>query len=121
MQFCSPFSEMLMAGQLSPVVLDLIAGRFRVLAEPARLRILNELTRGERTVTELAEATGLNQANLSKHLRLLRTTGFVDRRKEGLYAHYTIADPTVEALCEIMCTRLEEEAEEQVALLSSSP
>ena len=84
--------EALLAGQLSPEVLELIARRFRVLAEPARLKILNQLMAGELTVTELGEATGLNQANLSKHLQMLRSSGYVKRRKEGLYAHYRIAD-----------------------------
>lgn len=108
-----------MAGQLSPEVLELIARRFRVLAEPARLKILNRLMVGEQTVSELEDATGLNQANLSKHLQMLRSSGFVKRRKEGLFAHYRIADPTVEELCQIMCARLEDEAEEQASLLST--
>lgn len=108
-----------MPTRLSPEVLDLIADRFRVLAETARLRILNELMGGERTVTELVDATGLNQANVSKHLQLLRSSGVVDRRKEGSYAHYRIADPSVAELCRIMCGRLEQEAEEQAALLAS--
>jgi DNA-binding transcriptional ArsR family regulator len=107
-----------MPGSLSPEVLELIATRFRVLAEPARLRILNELMVGERTVSELVDATDLHQANVSKHLQLLRTSGFVERRKEGLYAHYSVADPSVEELCRIMCDRLEAEAEEQTALLA---
>ena len=67
-----------MAGQMSPEVLELVANRFRVLSEPARLRILCELMEGERTVTELVEATELNQANLSKHLQTLRASGFVE-------------------------------------------
>ena len=108
-----------MAARLSPEVLDLIANRFRILAETARLRILNELMSGERTVTELVEATGMNQANVSKHLQLLRSSGFVERRKEGLYAHYRIADPSVNELCRIVCGRLEREAEEQAALLAA--
>lgn len=108
-----------MPTRLSPEVLALIADRFRVLAETARLRILNELMGGERTVTELVDATGLNQANVSKHLQLLRSSGFVERRKEGSYAHYRIADASVAELCRIMCGRLEQEAEEQAALLAS--
>ena len=112
---------MLLAGQLSSDVLELIAGRFRVLAEPARLKILNHLMGGEHTVTELGEATGLNQANLSKHLQTLRSSGFVKRRKEGLFAHYRIADPSVNALCQIMCARLEDEVEEQASALASGP
>lgn len=108
-----------MSKQLPPEVLELIADRFRVLAEPARLRILNTLMAGERTVSDLVDDTGLNQANVSKHLRVLRSYGFVERRKEGLYAFYDIADPSVEVLCEVMCGRLEEQAEEQSAILAA--
>jgi DNA-binding transcriptional ArsR family regulator len=108
-----------MPTQLSPEVLALIAERFRVLAEPARLRILNVLLEGERTVSDLVEETGLNQANVSKHLSLLRSSSFVDRRKEGLYAFYRIADPSVVVLCEIMCGRLEKQAFEQSAMLAT--
>ena len=71
---------------LPPEVLDQIAERFRVLAEPSRLRILNLLLTGERTVSELVEETGLTQANVSKHLGLLRSSQFVERRKDGLYS-----------------------------------
>lgn len=100
-------------------LLERIAARFRVLAEPARLRLLTELGDGERTVTELVETTGLSQTNVSKHLRLLRDGGFVGRRKEGLFAHYRIVDPSVEQLCDIMCARLETHAEEERSLLST--
>jgi DNA-binding transcriptional ArsR family regulator len=108
-----------MPGQLSPEVVELIARRFRILAEPARLTILNRLMEGEMTVTELVEGTGLNQANVSKHLQQLRATGFVDRRREGLFAHYTLADPSVHTLCQVMCERLEDQAEERSALLAA--
>ena len=91
-------------------LLALVAERLRALAEPARLQLLNELRRGERTVTELVERSGLGQANVSKHLQLLLAAGFVDRRKEGLYTWYRIADEDVFRICEIMCGRLEVEA-----------
>ena len=109
-----------MPKKLPPAALDLIADRFSVLAEPARLRILNTLMLGERTVSDLVDDTGLNQANVSKHLGVLRTSGFVGRRKEGLYAFYSIADPSVEVLCEIMCGRLEAQAHEQSVILDLS-
>ena len=108
-----------MSAPLSPELLHLIAERFRVLAEPARLHILNVLLQGERTVGDLVDATGLNQANVSKHLRLLRSSGFVDRRKDGLYAWYRVADPSVAQLCEIMCGRLEANVAERAALLTT--
>ena len=69
-----------------------MAERFRALAEPARLQILHALREGEMTVSRLIEATGLGQANLSKHLQLLHAGGFVARRKEGLFVYYTLAD-----------------------------
>lgn len=108
-----------MPRSLSPEILDLIAGRFRVLAEPARLRILDILKEGERSVTELVEETGLNQANVSKHLGMLRACNFVERRKDGLYAIYSLSDPSVAVLCDVMCGRLEAEAIEQSALLGN--
>lgn len=88
---------------LTPEVLTLVAERFRALAEPARLHVLNALRDGEKTVTELLDETGLGQANASKHLQLLHRLGFVERRKEGLYVHYRLADDSVFQLCDIMC------------------
>jgi DNA-binding transcriptional ArsR family regulator len=92
---------------LTPELIELIAERFKVLSEPARLRLLNALREGEKTVTELMEATGLGQANVSKHLQLLHFMGFVTRRKSGLYVYYGLADEDVFALCDLMCGRLQ--------------
>ena len=86
---------------------DEIADRFKALAEPARLRILNALREGERTVGELVEGTGLNQANLSKHLQLLHTLRFVARRKDGLFVRYRLLNNDVFVLCDIMCGAME--------------
>jgi DNA-binding transcriptional ArsR family regulator len=91
---------------LGPETLEAVAARFKVLAEPARLQILNELRSGSMNVTELMAATRLNQANLSKHLQLLHTHGFVARRRDGLFVVYELADKTVFALCDIMCAQL---------------
>lgn len=105
---------------LTPEVLELVAERFRALAEPARLRILNALRKGERTVSELMEETELGQANASKHLQLLHTLGFVERRKEGLYVHYRLASEDVFQLCDIICGRLAAEADARAQLLQGS-
>jgi DNA-binding transcriptional ArsR family regulator len=104
---------------LSPEVLELIADRFKALSEPARLHILSALREGEKTVSELMEVTGLGQANASKHLQLLHGLGFVDRRKQGLFVHYRLADESVFQLCDIMCGRLLEEARARSRVLSS--
>lgn len=93
---------------LTPEALELIAARFRVLAEPMRLRILHALGDGEQTVGELVELLEAGQANVSKHLGLLLDAGLVRRRKEGLNAFYTVADDSIFALCELVCASLDE-------------
>ena len=93
---------------LTPESLAMVADRFKVLAEPARLQILSCLRKRELTVTELVNETGLGQANVSKHLQHLHSHGFVARRKDGLFAHYALADNRVFKLCELMCDSLNE-------------
>lgn len=85
-------------------MLEAVALRFRALAEPERLRILQQLLDGERSVNELTLASGMSQANTSKHLSTLVACGFVSRRKEGATVYHAIADPVVHELCALMCT-----------------
>ena len=80
-----------------------VAGRFRVLAEPARLQVLQALRGGPRHVNALIEATGLRQANLSKHLAVLREHGVVAPVRRGRFVDYAIADPAVLTLCDAVC------------------
>jgi DNA-binding transcriptional ArsR family regulator len=82
---------------------EAIAERFRLLGEPMRLRILMALRQGELTVTDLVNATGGNQANISRHLNTLRTSAVVSRRKEGTWVYYSIADESVFDLCALVC------------------
>jgi len=98
---------------LPDAALELIAARFRALSEPVRLRILDCLMAGEKNVTQLVEAAGTGQANVSKHLSVLKQAGMVGTRKEGLNVFYSIADPSIRQLCEIMCSRLKAEHEER--------
>ena len=102
---------------LGPEMVAAVAERFKILAEPARLAVLNELRSRPRNVSELIEATGLNQANLSKHLQLLHAHGFVERRREGLFVIYQLADASVFELCDIMCGQLKRRASAQVTRL----
>lgn len=103
---------------MTPEVLGLVAERFKALAEPARLTLLNALRKGERTVSELVEATDLSQTNVSKHLQVLSNLGFVHRRKDGLYAYYALANKSVFQLCDIMCAQLTAEVKSRRKLLA---
>lgn len=103
----------------TPELLDMVAGRFRALAEPARLAILHALEQGALTVTEMVKQTGLGQGNLSKHLQQLHAAGFVSRTRRGLFVHYALADDDVLELCEIMCGRLEVDLTAARAMVTS--
>lgn len=92
---------------LTPETLAAVAGRFKVLAVTARLQVLHALHRGPLHVNALIAATGLQQANLSRHLQHLHRHGFVARTRRGTFVHYAVADPQVFALCEVVCGQLE--------------
>jgi DNA-binding transcriptional ArsR family regulator len=80
-----------------------VAAYFQVLSEPTRLQILNLLREGERSVGELAQLCGYSSANISRHLSLLTQHGLVARESRGNSAIYSIADPAVYALCDLVC------------------
>ncbi|MFN0068398.1 MAG: ArsR/SmtB family transcription factor [Limisphaerales bacterium] len=95
--------------RLPPEALELVAARFRALGEPLRLRLLNRLMEGECSVSALVEATGAGQANVSKHLGILRDAGLVAFRKDGAASVYRITDPMLRALCDLVCRQLADE------------
>jgi DNA-binding transcriptional ArsR family regulator len=74
---------------------------FRALAHPARIRILETLVRGGRTVQELQEALTLDQPIVSQQLAVLRNQGIVSAEKEGLSVRYTLRDPLVGELLDV--------------------
>ena len=65
----------------------------KVLGEANRLRILCELGLECRPVTDVINATGLGQTNVSFHLRVLREAGFVRAERRGPFIYYCLADP----------------------------
>jgi ArsR family transcriptional regulator len=91
---------------LNDKTLEMVAERFRVLGDPLRLRLLNTLADGERSVADLVDSTESSQANVSKHLGILLRAGLVRRRKEGYYVYYSCSDPSVSQLCSVVCGSL---------------
>jgi DNA-binding transcriptional ArsR family regulator len=90
-------------------LIERVAGRFRMLGEPTRLRLLQALRSGPATVGALVERTGLGQANVSRHLQMLHRAGFVDRERDGNHVRYALQDHDVLRLCDLMCGRVEDE------------
>jgi DNA-binding transcriptional ArsR family regulator len=93
----------------TPELLGLVANRFKALSDRARLQLLQALRDGPRTVSDLVQETGMGQANVSRHLTLLHSSGFVSRERDGLFVRYALADNDVLTLCDLVCGRLEAE------------
>jgi DNA-binding transcriptional ArsR family regulator len=90
-------------------LVELIARRFRAIGEPMRIKLLDRLRDGGATVSELTDAAGASQQNVSKHLALLAEAGIVARRKDGTHVYYRIADEGVFTLCENVCGSIQQQ------------
>ena len=104
---------------LPELLVEHIAQRFRVLGEPTRIRLLDALRDGPSTITELQEATGASQQNVSKHLGLLVEAGMVRRDRSANRALFSIADDTLFDLCEQVCGGLRRQVAELGAALAT--
>jgi ArsR family transcriptional regulator, cadmium/lead-responsive transcriptional repressor len=82
----------------NPKVVDLQAKLFRGFSDSSRLAILEALRAGPLTVSEIVQATGLTQSNVSNHLSCLRDCGLVTAQHQGRYAFYSLSDVRVDQL-----------------------
>ena len=95
-----------------PTEPELLAKYFKVLSDPARLRVLELLHKHEElAVGDLTAALGLGRTNLSNHLACLRWCGFVETRREHRTIHYRVADERVDRLLELGRALLADNAE----------
>ncbi|MFQ5871438.1 MAG: ArsR/SmtB family transcription factor [Candidatus Geothermarchaeales archaeon] len=101
-------------GGLDQELFRLHAELCKTLGNPTRLRIIEALREGEKTVTELTEIVGAKQANVSQHLAILRQNAVVADRRQGLNVYYGVANPKMVQACnlirEVLLERLTEEA-----------
>jgi DNA-binding transcriptional ArsR family regulator len=101
--------SMLNEGQLTEV-----AKLFKILSEPARLRLISSLMGGGLTVGDLVDKTGLKQGNVSKHMKILLDASLVARAKEGNFVRYSISEPILYDLCKLVCTQVENSAQSKL-------
>jgi DNA-binding transcriptional ArsR family regulator len=80
-------------------VFESVARYFGVLGEPTRLRILHTVCQEEKCVNDIIRATGMAQANVSRHLGLMYQAGMLSRRREGTQVFYRVADRMFVELC----------------------
>ena len=103
--------------QLPEPLIELVAQRFRVLGEPMRIKLLDRLREGDATVSDLQDALGASQQNVSKHLAILHAAGMVSRTKQGNSALYSISDPSVFELCDQVCGGVRRQLQELEQIL----
>jgi DNA-binding transcriptional ArsR family regulator len=101
-------------------LIELVAQRFRVLGEPMRIKLLDQLRVGDATVGELQETLGASQQNVSKHLGILHSAGMVSRTKHGNHTRYAISDPGVFELCDQVCGGVRRQLHELGAILQDN-
>jgi len=108
-----------MSEQIPEHLLEYVAERFRVLGDATRLAILRKLIQdGEMSVGELVDNLHSSQANVSKHLRVLYDARVVGRRPQGTTVYYSVIDPSVTQLCDIVCDRLRTQAEREAEVIA---
>jgi ArsR family transcriptional regulator len=91
---CAPGAPPLEAGAARE-----LARRFRALADPTRIAVVNRLAgEGEVCVCELVADFGLSQPTVSHHLRILREAGLVESRRNGTWAYYRLVPEALEGL-----------------------
>ena len=94
---------------LQPVHFKPQAQVFKALGHPGRLLIVDELSRGERCVCELAEMVGSEMPTVSRHLSILKNAGIVDDDKRGTQVFYRLMTPCVmkffQCVCEVRSKR----------------
>lgn len=102
---------------MTPQAFELVAARFKVMAEPLRLRMLQALEGGEMSVNEVTEAVESTQPNVSKHLKIMQEAGLVSRRQEGNTVYYSVADASVFEICDVVCSSIRERLTAQAQVL----
>jgi len=90
---------------------------FQALAHPTRIAILDLLREGEMPVNAFAEQLNLEQANLSQHLAVLRAKQIVNTRKAGNQVFYTVRDPLIWKMLDLMRRYFQKQVGESMAML----
>lgn len=101
---------------IAPELLPVLAERLKALGDPLRLRIMQVLAAGERTVGELVERIGTTQPNISRHLARLEQAGWIVRRRAGAHVLVRLADEVGDELCATICGLVRRQAEQRVGL-----
>ena len=93
----------------------------KTLSDANRLLMIAELAKGEVSVNELAQRLQLRQANVSKHLGLMRERGLVVARRDGTTVYYALSDPRIIGAIKLLKEVQADQIEKQHSLAQGSP
>ena len=109
-----------MAKNPTPQLRGRVASVLRAMGDPHRLEILYLLRQKAARVKDLVELLGSSQANVSKHLTVLKQAGLTDFRQEGVSRYYYITDAAVLSICDAVCDSVERRHEAEKAIFDGS-
>ncbi len=112
-----------MPQQLTNPMIDEVSGLFGALGDPSRLKIIRALLDSKEPLSQgaVSDASGLNQANASKHLSCLVRAGLVRRDPEGNVVYFSPVRPLVSNLCDLVCGHISDRASVSYKALSANP
>lgn len=96
----------LLRREQSEELFEEVANYFSLLCEPTRLKILNSVCKGEKSVGEIVTAVDSTQANISRQINLLYRGKILARRKEGTQVFYRIEDQKTLTMCQSVCSEI---------------
>jgi ArsR family transcriptional regulator len=109
MSTVAPCCPPVLQGALSKADAEELAGLFKALADPVRLRVLGfiaEQPGGEACVCHVTAEMGLSQPTVSHHLKLLHDAGLLHREKRGAWVYYRVVPERLEAIRAALATRV---------------
>lgn len=89
----------------------------KAFANPVRLKIIDQVARGESSASELQDMVRISKANLSQHISVLRAVGVIGTRREGKHLYYSLAIPEVKQACQLVRKVLHAQLEGEKKLL----
>ncbi|UCF80368.1 MAG: winged helix-turn-helix transcriptional regulator [Acidobacteriota bacterium] len=104
---------------LPPEMLKQVSTIFKAMGEPNRLLILQALCREPMCVKEIVEVTAMRQANVSKHLSMLRTSRLVGVERNNGKSIYSLSDPRIPKICDIVCSSVSDRIKESALVARS--
>lgn len=100
-------------------IFDMQAELCQTMSHATRIRLVHTLRDGPQCVGDLAKTLGLPSAKISQHLAILKTTGIVAAQRQGTEVFYSLTNPKIERICDLMREVLTEQVAQRTELIQA--